>query len=130
MILFDDADFSERTRIDLFVSAENNIQILRTTMSHDNKYLSVCVGEKLIKDEVRVVGIVILNRIRKKDNKNNKILSFQVFKEINFEKLKLFNVCKYMYFDSNNSENMIMIANQICMKFNIIGCFTQCIYRL
>lgn len=128
--MFDDADFSERTRIDLFVSAENNIQILRTTMSHDNKYLSVCVGEKLIKDEVRVVGIVILNRIRKKDNKNNEILSFQVFKEINFEKLKLFNVCKYMYFDSNNSENMIMIANQICMKFNIIGCFTQCIYRL
>jgi hypothetical protein len=80
-------------------------------MSHDNKYLSICVGEKLIKDEVKIVGIIIMDRWSTRDFYGNKILSFKVFKEINFEKLDLFNVCKFMYFDSNDSENLIMIAN-------------------
>jgi hypothetical protein len=78
LILFDDADYSERARVDLYLNTYNkkSIQILSTIMSKDNKYLSVCVGEKLIKDEVRVVGIIILTRLRVKDSLGNFILSF------------------------------------------------------
>ena len=93
-------------------------------MSHDNKYLSVCVGEKQIKEEVKVVGIIILRRQYTKDNRGNTINGFVYKHDFDFEKLDLFNVCQYMYFDENDSQQIIMIANQICMKFDIISSVT------
>jgi hypothetical protein len=62
--MFDDSNYTERLRIDLYLQTykDKKIQILSTIMSHDNRYLCVCVGEKQIKEEVKVVGMVILKR--------------------------------------------------------------------
>ena len=93
--MFDDSNYTERMRIDLYLQTYQGkqIQILSITMSHDNKFLLVCVGEKQIKDEVKVVGIVILKRKKGYDNRGNDILGFEYLKDINFEKIGLENVC-------------------------------------
>ena len=79
---------------------------------------------------MKVVGIIILKRKRGKDNRGNDILSFELLKDFKFENFGLSNVCQYMYFDSNDSDKIIIIANQICMKLNIITAKRENIYEL
>ena len=130
--MFDDSNYTERLRIDLYLQTykDKKIQILSTIMSHDNKYLCVCVGEKQIKEEVKVVGMVILARQFTKDDRYNNINGFIFYKDFDFEVLGMENVCQYMYFDGKDSHKLIMIANQICMTFDILTSVTQTIYKL
>ena len=104
------------------ISDDADKEILYVTVSPDELKLGICVGQKLIKNVMKVTEIVIYNRESTQSD-----FGLQKMRDFEFE-----DACLQFQFSVSNTEELLFAARDRIFAFNYLdeGAETRVIYEL